>query len=352
MTTTTRYAGINKRLVAFLIDEILLTFILFFAFGKAPTTLNDSKAIMYYFLKTLIGLPLIGWIYFAGMESSSIQATLGKKVLGIIVTTTKDNKISFGRATARHFAKSIFALVWIAAVFIGAMAQSTGGNQSPYWGVAALVGIIGLLILVIGYLMVAFTPEKQALHDIISKCLVVNGSIRSGAIPWKLLIGLTVAAIVAGRILLHAPDDKPVPPPEPTPSPSITESPLSSPTPTPTESTAINKDKEFEQKIIGTWETKRVENNLLLIAEESFYSTKELSGYATVTNQKEETIYIKYSGTWRVEDGYLYYKITSSNHPEIMPIGDINANKIINITDKDYVYIDNNGNQQVDRRKS
>ena len=79
------------------------------------------------------------WLYFALMESSSKQATLGKMALGIIVTDLNGNRLSFGRATGRYFGK-----------------------------------IISGAILMIGYIMAGFTEKKQALHDIIAGCLVVN----------------------------------------------------------------------------------------------------------------------------------------------------------------------------------
>jgi len=59
-------------------------------------------------------------------------------VLGIVVTDMNGQRISFGRATGRYFAK-----------------------------------IISQIILFIGYLMIAFTEKKQGLHDIMANCLVV-----------------------------------------------------------------------------------------------------------------------------------------------------------------------------------
>jgi uncharacterized RDD family membrane protein YckC len=79
------------------------------------------------------------WVYAALMESSSIQATLGKMALGIKVTDEFGNRISFGRASGRHFSK------WISA-----------------------------MTLMIGYIMAGFTERKQALHDIIAGTLVVK----------------------------------------------------------------------------------------------------------------------------------------------------------------------------------
>lgn len=82
---------------------------------------------------------LINWLYFALMESSGRQATLGKMALGIVVTDLNGDKIGFGRATGRYFAK-----------------------------------ILSGLILFIGFIMVAFTQKKQGLHDMIAGTLVVK----------------------------------------------------------------------------------------------------------------------------------------------------------------------------------
>lgn len=86
----------------------------------------------------ILGL-ILHWIYFAGMESSNTQGTLGKMALGIKVTDLKGSKIDFGKATGRYFGKIISALIHL-----------------------------------IGYIMVAFTQKKQGLHDIMAGCLVVN----------------------------------------------------------------------------------------------------------------------------------------------------------------------------------
>jgi uncharacterized RDD family membrane protein YckC len=78
-------------------------------------------------------------LYFAIMESSSKQATLGKMALGIVVTDIDGKRISFGRAIGRNLGK-----------------------------------VASTVILLIGYFMIAFTEKKQGLHDIMAKCLVVK----------------------------------------------------------------------------------------------------------------------------------------------------------------------------------
>jgi uncharacterized RDD family membrane protein YckC len=91
------------------------------------------------FLLATISL-VVTWLYHAWMESSEWQATVGKRVLGLVVTDAAGQRISFGRATARHFSKIITNMVPLA----------------------------------IGYIMAGFTEKKQALHDMIAGCLVLR----------------------------------------------------------------------------------------------------------------------------------------------------------------------------------
>ncbi len=78
------------------------------------------------------------WLYSALLQSSARQATVGKMALKLIITDEARNRISFARATGRHFA-----------------------------------GILNVLTLGIGYLMVIWTPKKQALHDRVAGTVVV-----------------------------------------------------------------------------------------------------------------------------------------------------------------------------------
>lgn len=80
---------------------------------------------------------VLTWLYYALMESSAMQATVGKLAVGVVVTDLNGNRISFARATGRHFAK-----------------------------------ILSAMILMIGYIMAAFTERKQGLHDLVAGTLV------------------------------------------------------------------------------------------------------------------------------------------------------------------------------------
>ncbi len=82
---------------------------------------------------------VVAWLYWAGMHSSRYQATVGKMALGLRVADYYGERISFLRATGRHFAEFLSALIF---------------------------GI--------GYLMVVFTRRRQALHDLMAETLVVR----------------------------------------------------------------------------------------------------------------------------------------------------------------------------------
>ena len=145
------YAGFWLRFVAWIIDRILLgvvTRLLLFPFlGLSALRMilrgHPNPEDLVPLFGTMARLFFVGlvldWLYYALLESSAWQGTVGKKVLGLRVTDLQLNRISFGRATGRFFAR-----------------------------------IISGFTLLIGFIMAGFTEKKQALHDIIAGCLVIR----------------------------------------------------------------------------------------------------------------------------------------------------------------------------------
>jgi len=147
----TAYAGFWLRFVAWIIDMLILSavglivlvplvFTLFHGMSyegpmRWPMGWPMAPPFFWYWPLNLIGY----WLYFALFESSTWQATPGKRVLGLFVTDMQGRPISFARATGRFFGKF---LSWA--------------------------------ILMIGYIMAGFTAKKQALHDILADCLVLR----------------------------------------------------------------------------------------------------------------------------------------------------------------------------------
>jgi uncharacterized RDD family membrane protein YckC len=143
-----RYGGFWIRFVAVVIDAILVGIVIWPISLVIGVMIGVSGAAISMpgvgirLVNGIVGFGLsacANWLYEAAMESSSKQATIGKMVLGLKVTDLEGRRISFLRATGRHFAK-----------FISGM------------------------ILLIGYIMAGFTQRKQALHDMIAGTLVVR----------------------------------------------------------------------------------------------------------------------------------------------------------------------------------
>ena len=151
----TQYAGFWRRFAAALIDGLIMSAVqwviqliltgvgvidmndLISDFEANPDSVDFGQFLAVIWLLSGV-MFIVQMLYFTIMESSAKQATLGKMVLGIVVTDYEGRRISFARALGRNMAK-----------------------------------IISSLILLIGYFMIAFTEKKQGAHDIMASCLVV-----------------------------------------------------------------------------------------------------------------------------------------------------------------------------------
>jgi uncharacterized RDD family membrane protein YckC len=141
------YSGFWQRVVASLIDGIMvpiiavlliISVVIFLEIFNLANNLNPGYIIVSAFESNVFNI-IINWLYFTLLESSKKQATFGKMAMGIVVTDLHGNRIGFGRANKRHWSK-----------------------------------ILSLIILGIGFLMVAFTRKKQGLHDMIAGTLIVK----------------------------------------------------------------------------------------------------------------------------------------------------------------------------------
>lgn len=132
------YGGFWIRVVAYIIDAIILGIVgavLFSIFG-----INFTEPDLENYDPTINVVSfVIGWLYFALMESSERGATVGKMAMGLRVVTSDGQRLSFMNATGRYFAK-----------------------------------ILSAIILLIGFIMVAFTDKKRGLHDMIAGTLVIK----------------------------------------------------------------------------------------------------------------------------------------------------------------------------------
>ena len=150
----TIYAGFWRRAVAFVIDNILLLLSLLpilwpismwqntLAAQIEQTQTLDVAAVGMLVLLSLVAnlcFLVAFWLYFSLCESSSWQATLGKRIMGIKVVTHAGKRMRFLHATGRCFAK-----------------------------------VLSSLTLNIGFVMAGCTKRKRALHDMVVQTYVVR----------------------------------------------------------------------------------------------------------------------------------------------------------------------------------
>ncbi len=134
------YAGFFTRFIACIIDALVFLFVFAVTgfFTKFIEAMHGNFFAGYLTRELGVFATVIAWLYFALMESSKYQATVGKMILGIKVTDLEGNRIDFLKSTLRFFSKYISGF-----------------------------------ILMLGYIMALFTKKKQALHDIIAGCVVI-----------------------------------------------------------------------------------------------------------------------------------------------------------------------------------
>lgn len=152
------HAGFWRRLLAFFIDGIILllisvTAVAYLNLGEGwrmllmimrrQEVIADDGTVMVSLLPMpvatflLVVVIIIPWLYFAVLESSKNQATLGKMACRVIVSDLHDNQLTFARATLRHFCK-----------------------------------FLSFFVLLAGFICIGYTRYHQGLHDIISATLV------------------------------------------------------------------------------------------------------------------------------------------------------------------------------------
>jgi uncharacterized RDD family membrane protein YckC len=137
------YIGFGKRLLAYLVDMIL--FMIVIAVINTVITLlmistsdNPQASLESYTKVMSILIPLAFLMYFALMESSSKQGTLGKMLMKIKVINAEGERLGKKDAFIRNIARYLSGI------------------------------ILGL-----GYIMIMFTKEKQSLHDKLAKTYVI-----------------------------------------------------------------------------------------------------------------------------------------------------------------------------------
>lgn len=149
------YAGFWLRVVAFIIDSIVLSVLYLLviiplydallppaAIAIDPDLPAQGQSLFDQVLKpdvSLLILIVVAIVYYAIMEASRHQGSLGKLALELKVTDAQGGRLSFSKSVLRNASK-----------------------------------LLSAALLLLGYLAAAFTRRKQALHDLIAGAFVLK----------------------------------------------------------------------------------------------------------------------------------------------------------------------------------
>ena len=161
--TPVRFAGFWTRLAAYLLDSVIALGLLFgAAVAGAMVGMPMGRADGFAFWGLLAGSVAV-LFYNTLLESGPRQATLGKRAVGVLVTSRDGHRISFERALGRAFAKGLF-------------------NQVTFCLSSVLAAVV---------------PRKRALHDMVAGTLVVESPSRDANAR-----RVVVAVVVCGLLLV------------------------------------------------------------------------------------------------------------------------------------------------------
>lgn len=137
----TPYASAWQRILAFVIDGIVLLIgIAFFV-----TLLNIESALLggmmhSSVLAEILLMELYGLLYFVFFHISRFQGSIGMMVMGLVLVDEASNKRMEWRQALLRYVSQLFSVTFA----------------------------------FVGYLMIIWTPKKQALHDMLADSLVLK----------------------------------------------------------------------------------------------------------------------------------------------------------------------------------
>jgi uncharacterized RDD family membrane protein YckC len=148
-----QYGGFWIRFLALLADSAIVFVLAACLVAGAAMALGPDLIPLGVLVAVLVGI-----FYWPVMHASARQASIGKAILGLKVARLHGGRISMVRSVGRELSK-----------------------------------ILSGMLLLLGYVMAAFTPRKQALHDLVASTYVVREGV-ARVVP-------AVAVAVAGFVL-------------------------------------------------------------------------------------------------------------------------------------------------------
>ena len=160
-----------KRFLAYMVDNIIA------AIPYYALKLALPESIPFVLNATSIIIPVL---YFCFFESSKHQATPGKNLFGLYVSTLDDTKITLGRALGRYLLLALPRLLPAALIIYGISAYdipldanslglfvgTIGATTVAYWWMLLL--LLFLMLYIAWFIPIFFTKERKTVYDMLS----------------------------------------------------------------------------------------------------------------------------------------------------------------------------------------
>jgi uncharacterized RDD family membrane protein YckC len=138
--TNFSYASWGSRAGAYLLDIVIIMIFFAIFFGLVGVVFGTDDEIM---LAAYIPYFIVLFIYYAGLESGGKQGTWGKQIVGLkVVDSVTQLPVSFGQSSGRLISRIIISVI-------------------------PLIGLIN-------YLSPLWTEKKQAWHDQMASCVIIE----------------------------------------------------------------------------------------------------------------------------------------------------------------------------------
>lgn len=178
-----QYAGFWRRVGASFVDQGIIALPWLLVFFLARDWSFATRATTGFLVSLAVALG-----YWAGMESSRWQATLGKRAFGLVVTGLDAERLAFPRAAWRTIGK------WLSCLTLG-----------------------------LGFAAAGWTRRKQTLHDLLADTLVIRRGPRlpTEALGLPVAIGILLSSVSSAVVLPYMEPRRPGAGPHSCPSGSI-----------------------------------------------------------------------------------------------------------------------------------
>lgn len=183
------YAGALRRLFAWIIDGFVLWLfiqIAMIAFGSVfagLTSIENMEALLEtgdvsVFVGVILVLTVVGGLaYYLILEGGPLQASLGKRALGIKVVKASGQFAGYGPVLIRTIVLFVLAnslVVGYILAIVGFMMMVGGASPPVMMMIFGGVSAVLFLLYLIGGLMMIFSKTKQGVHDRVAGTIVVK----------------------------------------------------------------------------------------------------------------------------------------------------------------------------------